>query len=92
MIDEDIDEEPIPAPAPGTVRKCSRVGWCAGMRLALADAPENHEGKGLSVSRGWLNEKGPAKLLGVTYHARARDQGIVLNFCPWCATRIRFNE
>jgi hypothetical protein len=86
-----FDDEPIPAPAPGLVRKCSRLQWCAGMSLALSGVPENSEGKGLSVSRGWIGDSRMPRVLGVTYHKKARDPGMVANFCPWCGTRIRFD-
>jgi hypothetical protein len=92
VIDTDIEDEPIPAPAPATVRKCGVVQWCAGMSLALHGVPDNSERKGLSVSRGWLDDAKHPKVIGVTYHAKARDPGIILNFCPWCGTRIRFDE
>lgn len=88
----EVEDEPIPAPAWGTVRKCSRLQWCAGMSMALQDVPENFEGKGLSVSRGWLGTEEHPRRLGVSYRAKARDTGIVLNFCPWCGVRIRFDE
>jgi hypothetical protein len=33
----------------------------------------------------------PPQLIGVTYAPRTGD-AIVLNFCPWCGARIRFDE
>ncbi len=62
--------------------------WCEGMRLALTGTPENHDGKGLSVSRGWLGDEEKPRFLGVTYKPRPRAQGLVLNHCPWCGQRI----
>jgi hypothetical protein len=71
---------------------CTRSSWCTGMGIALAEVPENAESKGLSVSRGWLHQEKEPRLVGITYRRRARDQGMVLNFCPWCGARIRFDE
>lgn len=76
---------------PSTFSACSLKGWCPGMSLALEGVPENAEAKGLSATRGWLGEEPKARLLGVTYHRQARDQGIVLNFCPWCRADLRFD-
>jgi hypothetical protein len=77
---------------------CKYVGpktviWCEGMTLALQGVPSNFEGKGLSVSFGWLNDSGePPRIVGVVYHRKAQDEGIILNHCPWCGVRIRFDE
>ena len=90
--DGDYEDEPIPPVPPGLVRACSRLRWCVGMSLALSGVPENSEGKGLSVSRGWVGEEKLPRRIGVTYHKKARDPGILLNFCPWCGARIRFDE
>ena len=92
VYDLDVEDEPVPPPAPGNVRLCSRLQWCSGMSLALRGVPENHEGKGLSVSRGWLGEEEHARVIGITYRAKAKDMGVILNFCPWCGMRIRFDE
>ncbi len=92
-IDEDY--EPIPPVPWALVKKCTRMQWCSGMHMALSGVPENSEAKGLSVSRGWLGDQAAderPKLIGVTYHAKARGQGLVLNFCPWCGNSIRFAE
>jgi hypothetical protein len=65
------------------------------MRTALKGVPENFEGKGLTVRRGWLEddpENARPRLFGVTYHTKAKDGGLVVNFCPWCGGRIRFDE
>ena len=69
------------------------------MSEALRGMPENNMARGLSASRGWLEKNepkgpaiGPPRLLGVTYHRKGRDSGIILNFCPWCGKRIRFDE
>lgn len=78
-----------------TMRRCTRRRWCEGMALALHGVPQNGTGKGLSASRGWVGEPlgtDPPKLIGVTYHTKARDPGIILNLCPWCGERIRFDE
>jgi hypothetical protein len=72
--------------------KCSRLAWCDGMAMALRGVPENSEARGMSISRGWIGDEERARLIGVTYHVRARDQGLILNFCPWCGVRIRFDE
>lgn len=60
--------------------------------MALRGVPENFEGKGLSVARGWYAEETRPRRIGVIYHAKARTGGIILNFCPWCGARIRFDE
>jgi hypothetical protein len=72
--------------------QCSAASWCTGMGIALAEVPDNGESKGLSVSRGWLGSETAPRLIGVTYRRRPRDQGLILNFCPWCGARIRFDE
>jgi len=80
--------------------KCARpIGaidqWCAGMAMALEGAPQNGSGKGLSVSVGWAENDPPAtrpRILHVVYLRKARDAGIILNTCPWCGERIRFDE
>ena len=90
--DLDIDDEPVP-PVPWALEKsCSRRAWCAGMTLALQGTHENSEGKGLTVSRGWYNKEKKPRVGGVTYVPRARVQGLVLNFCPWCGRAIRFDK
>lgn len=81
---------------PDEKKNCTVAAFCRGMRLALRGVPENFTGKGLSVSFGWIGESskgpsGPPRLTGVTYSPRAGD-AIVLNFCPWCGARIRFDE
>lgn len=72
--------------------ECTRVWWCAGMTMALYGTPENHEGKGLSESRGWLGDEKAPRKIGVTYRTKARADALILNFCPWCGKRIRFDE
>lgn len=66
--------------------------WCRGMTLALDGVPHNHEGKGLSAMYG-LPEPAPAGarpcILGLVYRRKARDQGVVLNRCPWCGAKLR---
>lgn len=75
--------------APGT---SEGIRWCQGMQLALKDVPENHEGKGLSISRGWYGQEPMPRVGGVTYARKAQDTGaLVLNFCPWCGACIRFD-
>lgn len=70
-----------------------RPTLCLGMRSALAGIPENHEGKGLSLTRGWIgDEKGKPRYLGVVYKRTSRDAGTVLNTCPWCGASVRFDE
>lgn len=80
---------------------CTATMFCEGMSLALKGVPMNFAGKGLSTSFGWVGQavasqtalmKGePPQLIGVTYAPRTGD-AIVLNFCPWCGARIRFDE
>jgi len=66
---------------------------CIGMRAALACVPDNHDGKGLSFTRGWLDgDSGRPRYLGVIYKRTARDAGTVLNICPWCGASVRFDE
>lgn len=72
--------------------KCGPHLWCLAMFEALRNVPENYDGKGLSVSRGWLGDEQQPRLLGVTYKRKRGDDGIVLNFCPWCGHSIRFDE
>jgi len=75
-----------------SAEKCDALSWCAGMKMVLYGVPENFEGKGLSVSRGWLGEEKTPRKLGVIYRQRANKDRVVLNFCPWCGARIRFDE
>ena len=88
------DETP-PLAASGPEGKCHLrlLSWCAGMKLALSNVPINHEGKGLALSYGWLSgcEEECAKPLGVIYHGKARDTGLVLNLCPWCGASLRID-
>jgi hypothetical protein len=58
--------------------------WCTGMSAALRPVDENHEGKGLSVSRGWVGDEEKPRVIGVVYRPTARAQGFLLNVCPWC--------
>ena len=68
------------------------IRWCEGMRLALEGIPENHEGKGLSLSRGWFGEEPRPRVGGIFFARKARDAApLVLNFCPWCGASIRFD-
>lgn len=72
------------------IHDCSRLRWCVGMASALSGVPENHEGKGLSPSRGWFtNDTRGALRRWVTYHAAPRDRGLIVNYCPlpaWAVT------
>ena len=77
--------------------KCSKLGpsaaaFCVGMQSAIANVPENYEGKGLTISRGWLGDEKQPRLLGIVYRARNRGETFVLNFCPWCGADIRFDK
>ena len=72
--------------------QCTVAGWCTGMGIALRGIPDNADIKGLSVSRGWLGSETKPRKIGVTYRTRAGHQGLILNFCPWCGARIRFDE
>ena len=81
---------------PEESKTCTRAAWCLGMRTALVGVPENHTGTGLSVSRGWVGldaeqPAGPPRLLGVYFKPR-RGVPLVLEFCPWCRSKIRFDE
>lgn len=97
---EDSARRPPADPPDGERKKCDRptgrfTRWCAGMSLALTNARENGEGKGLCVASGWREKDPPGSLsrvFGVTYRARLRTDGIILNFCPWCGEPIRFDE
>lgn len=92
MSDLDADHEPIP-PVPWALEKsCSPRAWCAGMTMALENSRENSETKGLSVSRGWYGESPREVRRAVIYRPRSRQDGIVLNFCPWCGRQIRFDQ
>jgi hypothetical protein len=74
--------------------KCSRLGWCEGMRLALRFVPANFNGKGLTIMTGWLPDdaKGASpRCLGVSYRRSRSDDGLVLNFCPWCGSSLEFH-
>ena len=66
--------------------------FCAGMQLALQGTTPNGEGKGLHIASGWLGDEERARILGIHYRPKARAEAIVLNFCPWCGERIRFDE
>lgn len=71
----------------------ARPTLCIGMRDALTNVPDNHEGKGLSLTCGWLDgEQGKPRYLGVIYRRTARDAGTVLNTCPWCGASVRFDK
>jgi hypothetical protein len=104
-MQKNFDEECAP-PTEATrssVRRCAPpvagtfARWCGGMSDALQGVPDNFGGKGLTVRRGWLlkadgTEEDRARVLGVTYNRKAKDDGTVVNFCPWCGERIRFDE
>jgi hypothetical protein len=75
------------------VKLCTRSsGFCDGLSMALDGVPQNHDGKGLSEAFGWIDEQSPAARIGVIYRRRAGDDGLLLNFCPFCGSRIRFDK
>jgi hypothetical protein len=93
MTTLDEESEPVPEAPWALVKQCSRIRWCAGMTMALQGVQENSEGKGLSVSRGWIGQEKEPRRLGVVYNRRARDRNpLVLNACPWCGADIRFDK
>jgi hypothetical protein len=61
------------------------------MHMALEGVPTNYGGKGLSIAAGWPEgaaPSAPARVLGVLYRRKARDGGMLLNYCPWCGAEI----
>jgi hypothetical protein len=83
------DEKACSLRAPGT---SEGIRWCEGMRLALAGVPENFEGKGLTLARGWYGNESRPRVGGVHYNRMSKTkEGLLLNFCPWCGHSIRFD-
>lgn len=72
------------------VPKCSATGWCTAMSKFLNDTGA-YGSKGLNVLTLVDTQTGRTlPPLGVVYKRSARDAGVMLNVCPWCAKPIRF--
>ena len=65
---------------------CTYLVWCDAMREALNPG----DGKGLCLLFGIPEGEQSPRKLGVAYRRSARDQGFVLNVCPWCRAKINF--
>lgn len=71
--------------------KCSRQGWCR--RLDERLAPEaNAHAKGLTTVVVTTLSTGEDRCIGIAYKLDARDNGMMVNFCPWCGEDIQFWE
>jgi hypothetical protein len=72
--------------------KCERVnGFCDTLFDRLHEA--NYRGKGFSpytvIYREDLSKENfEPKVLGVRYRMNAGDQGIMLNYCPFCGSKL----
>jgi len=68
--------------------KCSKKKWCK----TLADRLQikNAHGKGLAPFVLMSMTTGKDTVYGVVYKTDAKDDGVLLNVCPWCAEKICF--
>jgi hypothetical protein len=62
--------------------RCDSEGWCFGMRLALLKGHPNR------ITIGVDCEEPPHPVVSLQTTRRHAD-GMVLNFCPWCGSRLR---
>jgi hypothetical protein len=71
--------------------KCRKGKWCEVMEERLA--PEaNHFKKGyfhLFVTTNLASPKLERSLVGIVHQKDAKDNGMVLNFCPWCGVDLK---
>lgn len=63
-----------------------RAKFCRLMDLYLQD--DNAHAKGFSCVVVQNFKTLEYRLLGVAYKNRARDQGVMLNTCPWCSSSL----
>jgi uncharacterized protein (DUF1015 family) len=66
------------------INKCSKTSYCD----ILSNYIQDHNNKGivnLDVTN-YIN--GEIRHLGLAYKKSTKDQGIMLNFCPFCGERI----
>lgn len=66
--------------------KCTRKAWCT--RLEVSLNPGNARGKGLSSVEVTDFKKSTATVIGVCYKTSVNDAGVMINFCPWCGSKI----
>lgn len=69
----------------------TRDGFCDAMRDALGPASDP-QGRGLLILRHLPDNSEPSTICGVVYVRKPSERPIVLNHCPWCLQRIRFDE
>lgn len=63
--------------------------FCAGMESRIQ--PVNDPSPGLSRVEAVDTETHQIVLQAVRFKAARADKGILLNYCPWCAARVRFD-
>ena len=62
--------------------KCTEHGMCWVMASKVSDS-----GKGLRVQEALNFKSGKVVFVGITYHEKATDRGLLLNVCPWCGEK-----
>lgn len=68
--------------------KCTSKAFCSTMESKLQ--LDNSQAKGLSALVLFNMKTRTTRTAGVVYKTSARDRGVVLNVCPWCAAPINF--
>jgi hypothetical protein len=67
------------------VPKCSAGGFCSTLLERFSDNK-----RGLTSVTTINLKTGESKTIGVRYCLNAKDNGLMLNFCPWCGEDIQF--
>lgn len=64
-------------------KRCDKNGMCQFLEERLTDG-----GKGFhaihTINMDPTTESPRMQWRGVSYHERAKDRGLLINFCPWC--------
>lgn len=62
--------------------------WCPAMNRALGDTLANHYGRGLTAIVLTNLATGTSRVAGIAYRKSGKDNGLMLNYCPWCGEPI----
>jgi len=84
--------QPPDTPHPNPCRRDEdgKVYFCNGMTRCLDVQP--HRGKGLALIEVVDEEARESRVIGMVYKTSRKDNGLVLNACPWCCHEIWWGQ
>ena len=68
---------------------CTPKGWCPGLDRVLG--PDDGTA-GFSPLIVMHKDTGARRLVGVRFRSKYRDNGVMLNFCPFCGAEILWEK